>query len=94
MIVQPCGRARYPTGYGAYGVQVLKGFTEAVYVEISDEVMQQRAAGLAVAPFGEELLHVIGYVYRTKGGQYLGAMVSLFVCRWFYLPTNTMHSYN
>ena len=34
--------------------------------------MREKAAQLAVNPFGEELLHVIGYVYKTAGEKHFG----------------------
>jgi len=45
--------------------------------EHADEVqfeaaMQEKAGQLAVNPFGEELLHVIGYVYKTAGEKLFG----------------------
>jgi hypothetical protein len=37
-----------------------------------EALMRQHAAGLVTTPFGEELLHVIGYVYKLAGEKHLG----------------------
>jgi curved DNA-binding protein CbpA len=39
--------------------------------------MQAKASSLAISPFGEELLHVIGYVYKLAGEKQLGRQEAL-----------------
>jgi len=53
---------------------LLRPFTDAEHPAspAEDSSLQARAANLAGTPFGEELLHVIGYVYMMAGEKQLG----------------------